>query len=132
MAHPKLGAAQDHVRIWKLLRATLGYNNRLLHQPWATFGDFLTPVEELDTRFAWANRRLHAQVEVKTARIQGLSTTTMVVAMVYKISRVYLIVGALRSTYYLPPESYIATWASSVSHLRYLANSGCAVSNATW
>ena len=46
-----------------------------------------------------------------------LATTTVIVAIVYKIPRVYLIVEAFRSTYYLPPESYIATWTSSVSRL---------------
>ena len=30
IAHPSSGAAQDHTRTWKLLRATLGYNTALL------------------------------------------------------------------------------------------------------
>jgi len=32
IAHPSSGAAQDHTRTWKLLRATLGYNIGLLQR----------------------------------------------------------------------------------------------------
>ncbi|KAK1758781.1 hypothetical protein QBC47DRAFT_397603 [Echria macrotheca] len=42
---------------------------------------------------------------------------TLVVVVIYKVPRVYLIVEAVRSTYYLPPKAYAATWTSGFFRL---------------
>ena len=37
--------------------------------------------------------------------------------LLFVIARLFLLVEAFRSTYYLPPDSYIATWASNIPHI---------------
>ena len=37
--------------------------------------------------------------------------------VVFTFARLFLLVEAFRSTYYLPPSSYIATWANNIPHV---------------
>ncbi|KAK5654234.1 hypothetical protein OQA88_7409 [Cercophora sp. LCS_1] len=40
----------------------------------------------------------------------------LLILVVFALARLFLLVEAFRSTYYLPPSSYVATWANNIPH----------------
>ncbi|KAK1829968.1 hypothetical protein QBC39DRAFT_355340 [Podospora conica] len=52
-------------------------------------------------------------VSLQVCAVIGL----MVTLFVFLIARLFLLIEAFRSTYYLPPATYIANWASNIPHV---------------
>lgn len=45
------------------------------------------------------------------------TAVNLTMVLLFIIARLFLLVEAFRSTYYLPPDSYVATWASNIPHI---------------